>query len=218
MRYLSVFLLAASLQSQTVLQLVPEVITACTPPLLGREHVVWNYPGAGPVQIRLGAADGIPMTSFKRPQNSADNGDWVRDGLIFVLVDATGQELARATAHVRCNPFPDPINAVLATSSYFPLQVGNEWAYSINSRIGTADHVIQRVTGVQLIGDEAWYSVVTGTGPAVFYRADAQGRIYTLDFSGRQVLYLDPTDQPDPAAALKVLFRGQRFSSAIGSF
>ncbi len=158
------------------------------------------------------------MTSFTRPQNSADTGDWVRDGLIFVLVDGTGQELARATAHVRCNPFPDPVTAALAASSYFPLQVGNEWAYVINSRIGTADHVIWRVTGVQLIGDQAWYSVVIGAGPATFYRADAQGRIYTLDSKGNQVLYLDPTAQPDPSATLKVLFRGQRFSSAIGSF
>ncbi|HYL73864.1 MAG TPA: hypothetical protein VEU96_06640 [Bryobacteraceae bacterium] len=219
MRYLPVFLLfAVSLPAQTVLQLIPEVITECTSPLLGREHVVWNYPGPGPVQIRLGAADGIPMTSFTRPQNSADTGDWVRDGLIFVLVDATGQELARATAHVRCNPFPDPVPAALAASSYFPLQVGNEWAYSVNSRIGTADHQIRRVSGVRLIDDQAWYVVVTTPGAEALFRADDQGRIYTVDFSGRPVLYLDPTAQPDPSATLKVLFRGQRFSSAIGSF
>jgi len=101
------------------LQLVPEVITECTSPSLGRAMVVWNYAGAGPVQIRIGSANGVAMTGLTRPVNSAPTDNWVSDGLIFVLVDGTGHELARATAHVRCSFFPDPIAAALAASLYF---------------------------------------------------------------------------------------------------
>jgi hypothetical protein len=223
MRYLPVFLLCAvSLYAQLVLQLVPEVIADCTSSSLGREHVVWNDPGAGPVQIRLGDANGIPMTGFSPPQGSADTGDWVHDGMVFVLVDTNGQQLASATAHVRCSPFPDPVNAALAASSYFPLQVGDEWVYRIDSRVGTADHIIKRVAGIRLVGDQAWYSVITGLGVnsiETLYRADAQGRIYTLDSNARESLYLDPTIPPSPSAALPtVISRGQPFRSALGVF
>jgi hypothetical protein len=215
---LAFVLCCVSLSAQTV-QLVPDVITECTPPSLGRATVVWNYAGAGPVQIRIGSANGVAMTGLTRPVNSAPTDNWVSDGLIFVLVDATGQELARTTAHVRCNPFPDPIAAALAASSYFPLQVGNEWVYRFDSRVETAARVIRRVAGVRLVGDQAWYAIVTNLNATeVLYRVDAQGRIYTMDAAGHQVLYLDPTANPDPAATVKVVTRGQPLRNALGSF
>ena len=163
------------------------------------------------------------MTGLVRPTGSADTDEWVIDGLLFVLADATGQELARATAHVKCNPFPDPIGAALASSSYFPLQVGAEWVYRLNDRARTSDYLLVRVAGARLIGDQAWYSVLSSVGAAppteVLYRADAQGRIFMLDFQGREVLYLDPTPNPDPTAALKLLnARGRPFRNALGSF
>jgi len=208
--------------AQTVLQLVPEVITECTFPSLGREHVVWNYSGAGPVQIRIGGANGVPMTGFSSPQDSADTGDWVSDGMIFVLVDSNSRELGRAVAQVRCNTSPDPVKAALAVSSYFPLQVGDEWVYRIDSRVGTADHVIRRVAGARSISGQVWYSVISSAGAnssETLYRVDDQGRVYTLDSNGHESLYLDPTIPPNPAAALPtVLSRGQPFRSALGVF
>jgi hypothetical protein len=208
-----------SLNAQTLLQILPEVITECSFPGSGRATIAWNYAGAGPVQIRIGGASGVAMTGLEAPKGSADTGDWVSDGLIFVLTDSFGQELARTTAHVLCTAFPDPILFALAASSYFPLQVGNEWVYRVDSRTGTADHLIRRVTGVRLIGNQAWYVVVSGDNSSpTLYRADAQGRIYQLDANGREVLWLDPTANPDPAATLKITVRGQPYRSALGRF
>jgi len=76
------------------------------------------------------------MTGLQPTIGSGDTRDWVSDGLLFTLVDSGGGELARATARVKCSPFPDPIAAALASTSYFPLQVGNEWVYRIDSRLG----------------------------------------------------------------------------------
>src|SRR3977135_4280748 len=119
------------LNGQTVFQIRPDVITECSPNGLGRATILWNYSGTGPVQVRVGPAR-IPMTGLQPSIGSADTRDWVSDGLLFTLVDSGGHELARATARVKCGPFPDPIGAALGASSYFPLQAGNEWVYRID--------------------------------------------------------------------------------------
>jgi hypothetical protein len=216
------FLSEFCISAQSILQIRPDVITECPVSGLGHATIVWNYPGLGPVQVRVGPAS-QPMTGFPGPVGTADTGDWVSDGLLFTLVDSVGQELARVTARVKCSPFPDPIGAALAASSYFPLQVGNEWVYRIDSRVGTANYSTMRVAGVRLIGDQAWYSVITGenpqTGLETLYRADAQGRIYQLDGNGREILWLDPTPNPNPSASLQILNgRGQPFRNALGFF
>src|SRR6266850_3489411 len=117
---------AACLNAQTICQIRPDVITECSANGLGRATILWNYSGTGPVQVRVGPA-GVPMTGLQPPIGSGDTRDWVSDGLLFTLVDSGGHELARATARVKCSPFPDSIGAALLASSYFPLQVGNEW-------------------------------------------------------------------------------------------
>ncbi|HEY6390565.1 MAG TPA: hypothetical protein VIX89_04780 [Bryobacteraceae bacterium] len=211
------FLADVCIDGQTIFQIRPDVITECSSIGLGRATIVWNYPGTGLVQVRVGPA-GVPMTGLQPPIGSGDTRDWVSDQLLFTLVDSTGQELARATARVKCNPFPDPIGAALLSSSYFPLQVGNEWVYRIDSRIGTASYVTMRVAGARIIGDQAWYSVLTGDIETL-YRADAQGRIYQLDANGREILWLDPTANPNPSAVLQILNgRGQPFRNALGNF
>jgi hypothetical protein len=212
----------ARLSGQTVFQIRPDVITECSSNGLGRATILWNYSGTGPVQVRVGPA-GIPMTGLQPPIGSGDTRDWVSDGLLFTLVDSGGHELARATARVKCSPFPDPIAAALASTSYFPLQVGNEWVYRFDSRFGTASYVTMRVAGARIIGDQAWYSVLTGDNPQTaietLYRADAQGRIYQLDVNGREILWLDPTANPNPAAVLQILNgRGQPLRNSLGNF
>jgi len=219
---LFLFHTAVCINAQTIFQIRPDVITECASPGLSRAAISWNYPGTGRVQVRVGPAS-VAMTGLQQPIGSAETGNWVSDGLLFTLVDPTGQELARATAHVKCNPFPDPIGAALLSSSYFPLQVGNEWVYRIDTRFGTANYVTMRVAGARIIGDQAWYSVLTGDNPQTaietLYRADAQGRIYQLDVNGREILWLDPTANPNPSAVLQILNgRGQPFRNSLGNF
>src|SRR5260370_28392390 len=203
--FLTSFLILSDLciNAQPILQIRPYVVTECSQFGLGRATIAWNYPGRGPVQVRVGPA-AVAMTGLQPPIGSGDTGNWVSDGLLFTLVDSGGQELARATARVKCSPFPDPIAAALLSTSYFPLQVGNEWVYRIDSRVGTANYVTMRVAGVRIVNDQAWYSVLTGEDPKTaietLYRADQQGRIYQLDRNGREILWLDPTVNPDPSA------------------
>jgi len=221
--FVSLFFLSNTcISGQTVFQIRPDVITECSSNGLGRATIVWNYPGPGPVQVRVGPA-GVPMTGLQPSIGSGDTRDWVSDGLLFTLVDSAGRELARATARVKCSPFPDPIGAALSSTSYFPLQVGNEWVYRIDSRVGTANYVTMRVAGVRIVNDQAWFSVLTGDNPQTaietLYRADAQGRIYQLDVNGREILWLDPTANPNPSAVIQILNgRGQPFRNALGSF
>src|SRR5713226_1733595 len=216
------FLSDLCISAQPILQIRPDVVTECSQFSLGRATIVWNYPGPGPVQVRVGPA-AVPMTGLQPSIGSGDTDNWVSDGLLFTLVDSGGQELARATARVKCSPFPDPIPAALLSTSYFPLQVGNQWVYRIDSRLGTANYSTMRVASVRIINDQAWYSVLTGDDPntaiETLYRADAQGRIYQLNRNGLEILWLDPTANPNPSAVIQILNgRGQPVRNALGSF
>ena len=104
MKILAVILAAASYASaQARLDIRPEVITQCAAGNVGRAQLVWTTDQAGAVQVRVGGADGPPMTGLEPPQGSAETDYWVRDGMLFVLVDAAGRELARANARVACS-------------------------------------------------------------------------------------------------------------------
>src|SRR5260370_12821150 len=160
MRYL-IFFFAVCIHAQTTLTLLTDVITHCSNNVvsLGRTSVVWNYPGPGPVQVRVNAPDGPSMTGLALSQGTAPTGDWVHDGLIFVLTDAGSQELARTTAHVKCNPAGEVLPAGLAAASYFPLQVGDEWVYADNDRIITGAYITRRVARAELIGNTLWFVI-----------------------------------------------------------
>src|SRR5258708_23648895 len=94
---------AVCIDAQTIFQIRPDVITECSQFGLGRATIVWNYPGPGPVQVRVGLA-AVPMTGLQPSIGSGDTGNWVSDGLLFTLVHSGGQELARAASRVKCRP------------------------------------------------------------------------------------------------------------------
>jgi len=137
--------------------------------------------------------------------------------MMFVLIDSGGAELARVTAQVQCGGNPDPLASALATSTYFPLQIGNVWVYRINSRVTTSSYITRRVTRTEIIGGKLWFIVADGSVETP-YRTDELGRVFQLDSRGNEFLWLDPTPTPDPAATLKVLYKGIPFRNALGAF
>lgn len=194
--------------AQTSITFYPAVVTHCNSAGAGSGKVVWSYDGAGQVQVRVGSAAGKALTQPAGPHGSAPTGEVVTDGIIFVLTDAGGTELAEtAPAIVRCNPAGEVLAPSLAGAPYFPLQPGDEWIYSYSSRINTNVYVMRKITGAIYVGDLAWFTVEESIGggaqPSLsWYRNDDMGRIYQLTSQGA-VLYLDPTTPPDPSAILK---------------
>jgi len=130
MRLLRLLLVLSSLAgAQSVSFLItPATITRCNSAGLGQATVSWSYPGPGLVQVRVLSPTGTAMTGLEPSQNSEMTGDWVSNGMIFVLVDASGNELARSAARVNCS------SPLLASNDYLPLQIGNIWVYQANSR------------------------------------------------------------------------------------
>jgi hypothetical protein len=198
----------------------PSVITQCAAYGLGRATIWWSVNGPGPVKVLVGPS-GAPMTGPEPPSGSAQTGDWVGDGLSFVLADANGNQLAQQTASVACSPFSDPVPAALSASSYFPLQVGNEWVYRTNSRIATSTYAVRRVDRAEVIGGTAWFVLQYAEGVAsteTLFRNDEQGRVYTLNSNGNESLYFDPTTLNNPAATLQTRTTPAPFQGTIGTF
>jgi hypothetical protein len=79
--------------------------------------VTWTVDNSTTVQIRVGSARGVVMTGLSTGSGHAETGPWVNDGMIFVLVDAAGEELARTTAKVHCGPdVPNTSSAFVCTA------------------------------------------------------------------------------------------------------
>ena len=55
--------------------------------LSGRTTVSWNAPGSTAVEVHVGSAAG-PIFASGGPVGAAETGDWVSNGMVFVLVDA----------------------------------------------------------------------------------------------------------------------------------
>jgi hypothetical protein len=195
----------------------PSLITQCASNKLGRARIAWAAESTGPVQVRVGSATGPSLTGPASATGESETGDWITDGMMFVLIDSSGVELARVTAQVQCSGNPDPVTSALATSTYFPLQIGNVWVYRINDRVETSGYVTRRVTRTETIGGKLWFVVADGSVETL-YRTDELGRVFQLDFSGNEKLWLDPTPTPDPSATLKVLYKGIPFRNALGAF
>ena len=64
-------------------------ITLASGQTAGRTTLTWRTSTAIRVQIRVGSADGTPMTGLEGPTGSAQTGDWVTDGMMFYLQDAS---------------------------------------------------------------------------------------------------------------------------------
>lgn len=217
MKALAVGLLAVVYaNAESRLDIRPEVITQCSAGNLGRAQLYWTSDDPGPVQVRVGGASGVPMTGPEPSNGSGQTDYWVGDGMLFVLVDSAGRELARATAHVACV-------AVQAQGSYFPLAVGNEWVFRLNSRLATSTYAVWKVTRKEFALGQEWFVVLhasadsPSTGSETLMRSDDAGRVYRIGADGRIELWLDPTEPPDPAATLKVTSRGP-YSFALGRF
>jgi hypothetical protein len=156
------------------------------------------------------------------PQGSVATGDIVTDGVVFLLTDGGSQELASSTPGiVRCNRAGEVLAPALANASYFPLEVGDEWIYSYNSRISTSAYLARRITQAIYVGDLAWFVLeesINGTTPSdSWFSNDDMGRIYQLTSQGAQ-LWLDPTPRPDPSATLKITGTGGTVQAPAGTF
>jgi len=224
MRFFMLLVGAASVLAQPSVTLHPSVITDCNPYQLGATTVEWHAPGAaGLVQVLVASVQ-ASFTGHVPPDGRSTTGVWVNDGMPFVLVDAAGNTLASTTAHVVCDAEGGPVGAGLASSSYFPLEIGNRWIYKTLSRLGPTTYAIRTVTGSQTIAGQLWFVLQGGLADAQtaipqgqqLMREDAGGRIYIYQ-NGQAVLWLDPTANPDPGAQLKITGRGQ-FQNELGAF
>ena len=215
-------LIAAPAQSQSNLQISPALITQCGLYGLGRATLTWTSPGPGQVQVRVHTPTGPTLTGPTVPVGSAETGDWVADGTVFVLIEAgTTRELARVTAQLSCAPFSRQVPAALAAGSYLPLQVGNQWLYRVNDRLTTSHYLEWRILRAELINGKGWF-VLSG-GYTEFadrsetrVRNDEQGRVLALNPQGQETVWLDPTT-PDPSALYQIETRGP-YQGPLGSF
>jgi len=194
------------------LTISPPVITECRAGV-GRAVLSWQAPG--PVQVRIGSATGSPLTGLEPAEGSASTGDWVGDGMKFVLVSADGAPLAEAVARLDCGSALSLLSEGLERLGYLPLQVGNRWVYRNNSRFATSTYTTRTIVRTEEHGGETWYVAAAG-GSEIMYRADAGGRIFR--WSGGEELLLDPSAAPRPGALLKVESRRGRTATAFGWF
>lgn len=205
------------------LTLAPGVITTCSSPGFGHTQIFWNAGGTSSVQLTINGT-GIGL---EPPEGSSLTGDWVQDGTLFVLAAAGGQPVASATARVVCRPPSVPVPSALSASSYFPLDVGDEWVYRVDNRFGTAIYETRRAERAEMIDGTLYYIVSSSTGPTsitpalppteIAYRIDDQGRVFFLNQQGGEQLLLDPTGTTS-GALLKVLTKGQPVQTTVGNF
>lgn len=164
------------------------------------------------------------MTGREAPIGSAQTGDWVSDGLVFVLVTDTGTELARVTAKVSCGATPDPLDAALAAGAWFPLRIGNQWIFRYNSRSVTSSYLTWTITGTEQRGERTYFVLSSnpsgGAASGTLLRSDDDGRVYRIRDTAPQneELWLDPTATPDPSAVLKIRQRNVTYNSPLGTF
>ena len=67
----------------------PNPIPAASGQATGFTTIAWEAVGVSRVQIRVGSANGPPMTGFESPTGAATTGNWVANGTTFYLQDAS---------------------------------------------------------------------------------------------------------------------------------
>jgi len=172
------FVAAGVLAAAPAIRVVPEVLTSCRNGL-AQASITWNSEGVSPVFVYVGEA---PMTGPEAMTGTARTGEWVTDGMPFTLRNATGQTLASTRAAVQCD-----------AASWWPLQVGNEWHFRLNSRSITGSHAVWRVTGTEDVNGTTWYRLDPGPAGVSRVRSAADGKIYSLAADGTERLLLDPS-------------------------
>ncbi|MFZ0429981.1 MAG: hypothetical protein WAO20_17830 [Acidobacteriota bacterium] len=84
----------------------PKVIQSCDD-LLGQTTLHWKADGVSTVEVRVDRPDG-PLFAMAGPVGSADTGHWVRDNMIFYLLNPnTGEVLASCTVRVTSAGCPE---------------------------------------------------------------------------------------------------------------
>ena len=90
----------AELASTVSLAATPNPVKAIPGGATGVTTLAWNAPGVAVTEIHVGGSTG-PLFTQGGSAGSAATGDWVSDGMIFVLLNSyTGQLLASTTVHV----------------------------------------------------------------------------------------------------------------------
>ncbi len=189
MRLLLPLLLTAAIAFPATLTVTPAVIFDCQNDF-GAALLTWTG-ASGPVQIRLISSSGPAMTGFDAPSGSAATGQWVTDGLKFLLVNQSGVVEASAIAHVSCGGTIRTIDTGLPGGSYYPLQVGNTWIYRNNSRVITGSYVRRSITGTETIAGKTYFVLTQDSSVIAKLRGDANGVIRMATNQGDKV-YLDP--------------------------
>jgi hypothetical protein len=93
--YLSTYLTSTTTSSggtgsgQGTITASPNLIIRVAGQALGRTVLSWQASGATQVQVRVGSANGPAMTGLEAPSGSAETGDWVANGMLFYLQDAS---------------------------------------------------------------------------------------------------------------------------------
>ena len=206
--------------AQTTFAITPAPITQCNDRGQGTAQLSWRTAESA-VQVRIGSASGPAMTGFEPGSGGVPTGDWVTDGLVFVLVNSSGNEIARVVAAVACLASSSNLNDQLATQSYFPLEVGNRWIYRYSDRSLTANHRVRWIDRTQEEAGEIWFVLRDQIAPGAavsesLWRTDSAGRIYRRR-NNRTDLYLDPNPNPDPGAALRIQQRNFSVNTPFGS-
>jgi hypothetical protein len=108
----------------------------------------------------------------------------------------------------------------LAAPSYFPLEVGDHWIYSADSRISTGNYETWRIDRTETINANQYF-VISIYGPTGLlgesrFRTDNQGRILILTGDGDQ-LFLDPRPNGQPGQLIPGA-QGGSYKTAVGTF
>jgi len=69
----------------------PQVIQSCDDDL-GQTTLYWKVPGANKVEIHVGEPKGS-LFSVSGPEGSKETQNWVRDGMVFYLMDSGSGEI-----------------------------------------------------------------------------------------------------------------------------
>ncbi len=79
----------------------PTLITKCSNNL-GFTSLVWSAPGSRFVRVRVNSTAGADLTGISGPLGQVVTGNWVNNGMAFLLVDENNRELARTVVALAC--------------------------------------------------------------------------------------------------------------------
>ncbi|MBK5290095.1 MAG: hypothetical protein JJE04_00180 [Acidobacteriia bacterium] len=210
---LAALIATGNLTAQTpTMAVTPDPIVECNEAGLGRARILWDAPDAASTLIRVGASDGTPMNSATSPTGAASTGDWVTDGMLFFLIDASGKVLAQARANVTCGD---------SSRSMLPLAVGNQWVYQYSSRQITSDYQTWTVTRSQEVDGKVYYVLAIDGRENTAYRTAASGKIFVkgpADPASSERLWLDPGIPQDQSGILQITGAEPEATVPAGAF